>query len=88
MTYDMCLIHQLSENQIQSTARKYRLGHAVDHSVHSIESCFSCPPLLHHSYQPVCEFQNHGMNVPSEKDIALSFKDILDEDLVYSHDAV
>ncbi len=41
------------------------VGHAVDHSVDGVESCFSCDPLFNHDHPHVFEFRRHTMIVSS-----------------------
>ena len=41
------------------------VGHAVDHSVGGVESCFSCASLLKHDHPHIFEFRRHRMIVSS-----------------------
>jgi hypothetical protein len=66
----------ISPQEISLQQEKYRgLDHAVDRFVHGTEKHFSCAPLLHHDYRPVCEFRGHSTKVPSRKNMASSFND-------------
>jgi len=53
----------------------YGCGYVVDRPVDSVESCFSCIPLLYHDYRPISEFRGHGTKVLSRNNLALSFED-------------
>lgn len=48
-------------------------GHAVDHSVHGVESRFSCYPLLQHDLLHIFEFRSYNKIIPSRKDIVPNF---------------
>jgi hypothetical protein len=58
----------------QSATRKSRgLGHAVDHSVHSVESRISCSPLLQHDHSRIFNFWSNFTIALSRKSIVPSF---------------
>jgi hypothetical protein len=57
------------------TAKKIPwLGYAIDRPAHSIESRFSCFPLLYPNYRPVSEVQGFSMKVPLRKKMVPSFE--------------
>lgn len=46
--------------ELRMRREKYHgFGYAVDYSVHSVESRFSCPSLLYHDDRHICESRGH-----------------------------
>ena len=72
----LLLFFSYFSTRIRFAMRKYHdYSYAVDRPVDSVESGFSCFPLLYPVYRPVSEFRGHGTKVLSRNNIALSFED-------------
>lgn len=52
------------------------LGQAVDCSVHSVESCDTCAPLLHHYYQRILILRSMTTLVHVLEKMSVAFEDV------------